>query len=69
MIMKSNIRSKMTKYTLLVSAVCLLFAVQGQAQYNEEKKTAFTLAEAQAFAVKNNLNVENVILNLWEASR
>ncbi len=65
--MKSNMRSKIRKYTLLVSAVWLLLAVQGQAQYNEEKKRNFTLAEAQAFAVKNNLNVANARLDIESA--
>jgi outer membrane protein TolC len=67
MVMKSNMRLKMRKYTLMVSAVWLLLGVQGQGQYTEEKKTNFTLAEAQAFAVSNNLNVANARLDIESA--
>ncbi|MFC2115605.1 TolC family protein [Bacteroidota bacterium] len=52
---------------IIYSVVLLSFVLQGNAQVTENKKTSFTLAEAQAFAIENNLNVENARLDLESA--
>ena len=54
---------------ILTSAMLVLTALSAGAQSMaiEHKKTTFTLAEAQAYAIENNLNVENSRLDLESA--
>ncbi|MCK5464851.1 MAG: TolC family protein, partial [Bacteroidales bacterium] len=54
---------------ILMSTIFVLGAFSATAQTIgiESKKTAFTLAEAQAYAIENNLNVENSRLDLESA--
>ena len=54
---------------ILISAVLFSTAFPAGAQSiaTEPKKTTFTLAEAQAYAIENNLNVENSRLDLESA--
>ena len=66
--MNRNFITGMKKYTLLASAFFIFFTSAGNAQLTENRKTSFTLAEAQAFALENNLNVENARLDI-EAAR
>jgi outer membrane protein len=58
----------MKKYPLMAAAFWMAFACTGNGQVSPVRKTSFTLAEAQAFAVENNLNVENARLDI-EAAR
>ncbi len=54
---------------ILMSAMFVLTAFTAAAQTTavEPKKTAFTLAEAQAYAMEKNLNVENARLDIESA--
>ena len=62
---------KMKFPAILTSAMLVLTALSAGAQSMaiEPKKTTFTLAEAQAFAIENNLNVENSRLDLESAKQ
>jgi outer membrane protein TolC len=60
---------KMKLTAILMSAILVLgaFSAGAQSMAIEPKKTAFTLAETQAYAIENNLNVENSRLDLESA--
>jgi len=52
---------------IVYTASLLLVAASGNAQVATEKKSAFTLAEAQKFAIENNTNVVNARLDVIAA--
>ena len=58
----------MKTYIILTASLCYLISQTGNAQITENRKISFTLAEAQTFAIENNLNVENARLDI-EAAR
>ncbi len=66
--MKRNIRTIMKRYILPAVSLWFLSAMASNAGSVEETKTSFTLAEAQEYAIDNNLNVENARLDV-EAAR
>jgi outer membrane protein TolC len=59
---------KIMKNYLLGTALSLVLTLAGYSQYSGERKSSFSLAEAQAFALENNLNIENARLDI-EAAR
>ena len=59
MAMKNNITTKMKHLVLQVFALLLLSTTYGYSQFFDQGKVSFTLAEAQTYAMENNLNVEN----------
>ncbi len=65
--MKRKMKYKMNKHTLLVLTLCFLFAGYGNAQSTDNRKSSFTLEEAQEFAIENNLNIENARLDVESA--
>lgn len=54
----------MRRYAIFAAAFLMLFAYRGSAQITGNRKTAFTLAEAQAFALENNPNIDNARLDV-----
>ena len=54
----------MRRYVIFAAVLMLLFTYRGSAQITENRKTAFTLTEAQAFALENNPNIENARLDV-----
>ncbi len=67
MVMKSKIKSQMRTIVILALTLSLLSASSGHAQSIENKKTVFTLAEAQEYALENNMNVMNSRLDVESA--
>ena len=65
--MKRKTEYKMNRNTLLALAMCFLFAGYGNAQSTENRKSSFSLEEAQEFAIENNLNIENARLDVESA--
>jgi len=64
---KNTMKIKVTAILISALLVFTAFSAAAQSMAIEPKKTAFTLAEAQAYAIENNLNVENSRLDLESA--
>jgi outer membrane protein len=62
---------KMKRSAILMSAILVLgiYSAAAQIMAIEPRKTAFSLAEAQAFAIENNFKVENSRLDLESAKQ
>jgi outer membrane protein TolC len=66
--MKNNKGFIKRKFGRLAAGIGLLVFNQGYAQINDSGENAFSLAEAQAFALEHNVNVENARMDI-EAAR
>jgi len=67
--MNRHKRINMSKSLILVSILFMIIATSVKAQVSEKKISYFTLAEAQAYALENNKNVENARLDIEAAKQ